>query len=200
MNTLARVRIGPADHGKSMNFGDFQRAVPVSGHNYELARGVIEVTDIPGRTHALVLNELRRQLARYWATHDEVITFLGGGADAKTELPAMASERHPDLSIYLTPMPADDYPWDKRVPAVVVEVVSPGPEARTRDYQSKREEYLAAGALEYWIVDPEDEALFALRRQGDVWIESRLKQTGTWKTPLLPGFELDVAALFACIR
>jgi Uma2 family endonuclease len=43
-------------------------------------------------------------------------------------------------------------------PRLVVEVVSPGTEARDnykRDYEDKRDQYAAIGIPEYWIVDPE---------------------------------------------
>jgi Uma2 family endonuclease len=122
---------------------------------------------------------------------------MGGGAAAKTEMPALESERHPDLSIYLTPMPEDEYPWDKWQAAIVVEVVSPGAEARRRDYETKREEYLAAGVAEYWIVDPQERRMLALTRHGDRWRERRIEADGRWTTPLLPEFALEVGRVLA---
>lgn len=41
-------------------------------------------------------------------------------------------------------------------PILVVEIVSPGDENRTRDYRYKRTEYAARGIAEYWIVDPQE--------------------------------------------
>ena len=198
-DSVTRVLVGPADHGRRMSFADFQRAEPTTGHRYELARGVIEVTDIPGRTHALVVNEIKLQLARHWTAHEGVIRYLAGGAEAKTEMPGMESERHPDLSIYLAPMPQDEYPWDKWVPSIVIEVVSSGAEAHQRDYETKREEYLAAGIQEYWIVDPQERSMLALTRHGDKWREHKTGPDGTWQSPLLPGFELRLASVFAAL-
>ncbi len=189
--------IHPTDNGRRMSFEEFQRADTADSRRYELARGVIEVTDIPGRAHAMVLFQVEMQLAAWHADHAGVISFMGGGAAAKLELPALASERHPDLSTYLTPMPDDEYPWDKWQAAIVVEVVSPGPDARRRDYETKREEYLAAGVTEYWIVDPQERAMTALTRHGDRWREQRLRREGRWQTPLLPGFVLDLGRTFA---
>lgn len=197
--TLARIRVGPEDHGKRMPFDDFQRAEAADGRRYELARGVIEVTDIPGRRHALIVGAIDVQLAEYRVRHKELVKFIGGGSEAKTELPTMESERHPDRSIYLTPMPQDEYPWDKWVPNIVIEVVSEGAEARKRDYETKREEYLAAGVLEYWIVDPQERTMLALTRHGDTWREHKLAAGGAWKSPLLPGFELQLEPVFAAL-
>lgn len=194
-----RVRIGPHDHGRRMSFARFQRADVVSGFLYELAAGVIEVVDVPGRVHAIVVHEIEKQLNAYDLANPGVIEHLAGGGFAKTEMPQLQSERHPDYSIYLTPMPDDEYPWDKWVPSIAIEVVSPGRAAAARDYKTKRREYLAAGILEYWIVDPQKRALLALTRHGDAWREHRLGAAGEWKTPLLPGFIMRLKPIFASV-
>lgn len=191
MAELAKqVTIGPEQAGRRMSFDDFQRAEPQSGHNYELGRGVVEVTDIPGRAHALVLDEIETELRAYRRKHKGKIHFMGSGSAAKLELPEFESERHPDCSVYLTPMPVDDYPWDKWTPEIAIEVVSPGSLARQRDYVTKREEYLAAGVSEYWIVDPQERAIMQLQRHGDRWNERRLIAGQSLESPRLPGFGL----------
>ncbi len=196
-DTLTKIRVGPEDNGRRMSFADFQRAEAVDGKLYELARGVIEVTDVPRPSHGFIVQAVGLQVSAYQLQHPDRIVYTAGGAGAKVELPGMESERHPDLSIYTTPMPDDEYPWDKWVPTLVIEVVSRGSEARQRDYVTKREEYLAAGVLEYWIVDPQERVMLALSRHGDVWRETRLAATDKWRTPRLPGFELDLAQVFA---
>ena len=47
-------------------------------------------------------------------------------------------------------------------PLLVVEIVSPGKEARDRDYRYKRSEYAARGIKYYWIVDPEEKSFSEL--------------------------------------
>lgn len=39
-------------------------------------------------------------------------------------------------------------------PKLVVEIVNPGQDNRTRDYRYRRAQYQARGIPEYWIVDP----------------------------------------------
>lgn len=182
-----------------MSFAKFQRADTVPGYLYELAAGVIEVTDVPGRDHALVVQAIEECLYAYKIANPGVIEHMSGGGFAKTEMPILESERHPDYSIYLTPMPDDDYPWDKWVPSIAIEVVSPGVKARKRDYVTKRKEYLAAGILEYWIVDPQTRSMLTLTRHGDSWREHKLAARGNWTTSLLPGFTLKLAAVFAVL-
>ncbi|HEY3243990.1 MAG TPA: Uma2 family endonuclease [Phycisphaerae bacterium] len=182
-----------------MSFWDFQRAEASDDHLYELARGVVEVTDVPGRIHAIILHIFEKRLAAYDATHPGIVHYASGGAGAKIELPGMESERHPDRSIYLTPMPEDDYPWDKWVPSIVIEIVSHGAEAHERDYKTKREEYLAAGVQEYLIVDPNTRSMLDLTRHGDRWREQVVSEHGEWRPVLLPGFSLKCDEVFGAL-
>ncbi len=197
--TLTQIRVGPEDHGRRMSFEDFQRAEPVDGHLYELARGVVEVSDVPGKIHALILDIFEIAIGAYRAAHPGVIRYSAAGSGAKVELPGIESERHPDRSIYLTPMPDDDDPWDKWVPSIVIEIVSPGAEAHERDFRTKRDEYLAAGVLEYVIVDPQTRAVLDLTRHGDRWREQWIREHGEWRPALLPGFSLKLDELFAVL-
>jgi Uma2 family endonuclease len=74
------------------------------------------------------------------------------------------------------------------VPQVVVEVVSKG--GKQRDFIAKREEYLRAGVLEYWILDPSERKLHVLQRAGDVWEEVIVLPGAVYHTHLLPGLDL----------
>ena len=80
------------------------------------------------------------------------------------------------------------------VPAVVVEIVSPRPRDRRRDYDLKREEYREAGVQEYWIVDARDRTFTAAFADGT---ERVVSAGGVYTTDRLPGFELPVDTLLA---
>jgi len=80
----------------------------------------------------------------------------------------------------------------KDMPTIVVEFVSEGKRNRRRDYIEKREEYLASGILEYWIIDRFGRTMTACRSDGPDVI---VAHDGTYRTPLLPGFELPLARL-----
>lgn len=189
-----RARIGPGDHGSRISLAAFSRADALPGFLYELANGVIQVTDIPGLFHHVVLRRLNRVVTAYDLAHAGTIHSVGGGAEAKIEMWGRETERHPDLSIYLTPPPVDDdRPWDRWIPEIVAEVVSRS--SARRDYEEKRVDYLAAGVHEYWILDPGKRSGVFLVRRADMWIEKRLGIRNVWHTPLLPGFALDLAKL-----
>jgi hypothetical protein len=67
-----------------------------------------------------------------------------GGGEFRFWLPRMISSRHPDLAMVLRGAPCDRR--GRRIPALAAEVVSRG--SIKRDYETKREEYLAYGLLE----------------------------------------------------
>jgi Uma2 family endonuclease len=190
-----RVRIGPEDHGRRMTLADFSRAEAAPGYLYELANGVIEVSELPDVRHAQTVHRLNRQLWVFELAHPGIIEMMGGGGEAKIEMYAAQSERHPDISIYLTPPPEGiKQPWDRWVPDIAIEVVSET--SAKRDYEDKRREYLAAGVREYWIVDPRTRSALFLVRRADEWEEQRVGARGKWRTSLLPGFTLELARVF----
>ena len=184
--------IGPADHGRPMTLDEFDLAEGVEGHLYELGRGVIVVTDVPGIPHLAQVSALRRQLYAYDAAHPGGIFDIAAGSDAKILVAGDQSERHPDLFIYKTPPPATDV-WSTWIPEIVIEVVSPS--SAHRDYEEKPAEYLAFGVSEYWIVDAAKREMTVLRRSRGQWARSSMKPGETYQTRLLPAFTLDVAAV-----
>ena len=188
MATITR-RIGPADQGQQMTLDEFIEADFEEGWLYELARGVIEVTNIPGLDHGQIVERLSDLFMMYKRNHPGVIHYRAAGSDCRLRLPGMQSDRHPDQAVYLLPPPpGDNEPWTRWVPTLVVEVVSPGGE--DRDYTEKREEYLRVGVTEYWILDPSKRQLLVLQRFGDVWNEVIVPVGAIYRPSLLPGLEV----------
>lgn len=190
-----KPHVGPEDHGRRMSLEDFAEAEGEPGFRYELAKGRVVVSDIPGLAHGLVVQNLDAAMHAYKAKLEDSIYYVAGGSECALRLPGLRSERHPDLAIYLT-APADEEDlWEKWVPDIVIEVVSKGGEHR--DYHEKREEYLYAGVREYWVVDPAERRVVVHTRRMDTWDERKLSGSQKLRTPLLPGFELEVNAVFA---
>jgi Uma2 family endonuclease len=188
MATITR-RIGPADHGQRMTLDEFIEADFQEGWLYELARGVIDVTEVPGLNHGRMVNRVTRLFILYDTAHPGIINYRAGGGECRLRLPAMQSDRHPDQAVYLNPPPpGDNQPWTRWVPQIVVEIVSLGGE--DRDYVEKREEYLRIGVAEYWILDPSKRQLLVLQRAGDVWEETVILPGNVYHTRLLPGLEV----------
>lgn len=77
------------------------------------------------------------------------------------------------------------------LPDLVIEVLSPA--TRDNDLGAKRRQYLAAGVRELWLVDPADRAVRVVDASG----KHSVVGSDALTSPLLPGFSLPVAALFA---
>ncbi len=84
------------------------------------------------------------------------------------------------------------------VPALVVEILSKG--TRKVDKRTKRQLYDRVGVREYWIVDPEADAITVYRRTENgafpLAAELSASRNDVLMTPLLPAFSLPVLEFF----
>jgi Uma2 family endonuclease len=81
---------------------------------------------------------------------------------------------------------------------LLMEIVSGDPKDRKRDYQDKLADYAAANVAEYWIVDPELEIVKVHQLADNRYNVCGEFVPGQQATSLLlPGFAVDVTALFA---
>jgi len=186
------IRIGPADHGRAMSLEEFFEAEEEPGYCYELARGVLEVTKVPNVPHWQIVSNLQGMFHRYKDAHPGTILRIGGGGECRLWLPGMISGRNPDSAVVLRNTPKDER--GDQPPALAAEVVSEGSE--TRDYETKRQEYLLYGLRAYWIVDPQTRRVTVLCRDGDVWVEHVFQGDQTIESRVLPGFEGRVDELW----
>jgi Uma2 family endonuclease len=178
-----------------MSLADFDHAEVQEGFLYELGRGVIVVSDVPKKRHLYQVQAIHDQLSAYKLSHPGRIHFITTGSECKILVTGYESERHPDLAVYKTPPPeAEEDLWSIWFPEVVIEVVSLGSELR--DYVEKREEYLAFGVHEYWIVDADKEEVLVLRRVGGRWRERVVKPPEIYRPAVLRGFELNCQLIF----
>lgn len=192
-----KMKIGPADQGRTMSLADFIDAVVVSGYGYELGRGVVEVTEVPNDSHGQVVDNLREAISQFRRENPEVIRRVPEGSGVQLVIPEWESERHPDLSVIFLNTPPNER--GRRMPRLVIEVVSPGRSARDRDYLTKREEYLTFGIEEYWIVDPELRQVKVNSRSvsGNAWVDRDFRDDEVIESGLLKGFGVRVGSLWA---
>jgi Uma2 family endonuclease len=187
-----QLRIGPADRGRQMSLDEFREAEEEEGYRYELAGGVLEVTEVPNTPHRRVVGNLYRAIARYDVEHPGVIETFGGGAEFRLWIAGMGSGRNPDLGVVLEGTAPDAR--GRTQPALGAEVVSAG--SRTRGYQSKKAEYLAFGLREYWIVDPAERKLTLLVRGDASWTEQVFQGDQTIDSSALPNLGVRVSDLW----
>ena len=187
--------LGPVDRGRSLSLDEYLAVDFVEGYRYELARGVLEVSNIPGEPHALIVCCLICALADYRREHPGVLYRFGGAGESRILIPGLNSGRHPDVAVLLRGTRPDVRGQVR--PAWAIEVVSAGVRARRRDYETKRAEYLAYGLLEYWIVDRFERKVTVLTRDGDAWSERVFHGDEAASGRVLPDFAVPLPALWA---
>jgi len=193
---VARPRIGPRSAGTRMTVEEFD-VTPASrfvrGYRYEVINGVLVVTPPVSDAEADPNDELGHLLRTYKETGPQ-----GSILDATMPerfVPGTPNRRRCDRAVWVglrrLPNTAKD------VPAIVVEFVSSNKRDALRDYEQKRDEYLAAGVKEYWIID-RFRHIMTVYRPGlagptyDIVTEAQ-----SYQTELLPGFTLTLAHLLA---
>ncbi len=194
MSTTTAARIGPADHGRMMTLDEFREAEVEEGYRYELAGGVLEVSEVPGDDHGQIVWNLLAALRDFQRERPGLISRCGGGSEFRLWIPAMNSGRNPDVAVALRGTPKDHR--GRRPPTLVAEVVSEGAEAHRRDHEIKRREYLVFGIQEYWIIEPEARRVTVLTRRGDTWGERVFTDGQAAEGLALPGFAVPVSDLW----
>jgi Uma2 family endonuclease len=164
------------------------------GNRYELIDGELFVSCAPGIPHQRVLLNLEIGLSDYLKATPVGILVPGAGAifsDYDAVIPDLALVRHERWHEVVT--------GEKFTGALdlVVEILSPGSQNRKRDLSAKRKLYGKYGVQEYWIVDSENQEIIVLRLQGETLGDiARLTSEDKLTSPLLPGLELSVSAVF----
>src|SRR3954468_20048363 len=85
------LRIGPADQGRRMTLEEFREAEEEPGYCYELARGVLEVTEVPNDPHGQIVSNLHWAFGDYHRQHPGSIRRTGGAGEFRLWIPGMIS-------------------------------------------------------------------------------------------------------------
>lgn len=128
-------------------------SLPDDGNKYELLNGELLVTPPPSRDHETIGARLQRILDPFVARHALGLIFR-----PRSILRIKGSELEPDLMVQA------EYRgrWeDAPLPRLIIEIHSPS--TRRRDLVHKRNFYMEVGIEEYWMLDPENQTLTAVR-------------------------------------
>lgn len=163
-------------------------SLPKSNQRIELVDGEVIAAPSPTLRHQELLGRVYESL-RAWARAGAVdTTVVQAPLDVRF---APGRILQPDVMVFLPALPADIELPVSRVPSLVIEVVSSN---RIYDRVAKRAIYGNAGTQEYWLVDSLNNYVEVCCAEG--LLTSRI-ETGQLRTSVLPGFTLDLVALFA---
>lgn len=187
LRTRKRVlEIGPTSNGILLTPQEFDRANFQRGWRYELVNGVLVVTPLPFSSETDPNEELGHWLRSYRDNHPN--GHLLSATMPEQSVKVGRNRRRADRVIWIG---LGQRPKRFEKPTVIVEFASKRRRDRDRDYQTKRREYLALGVREYWVID-------RFTRTMTVFGKGRrqvVKDDQTYKTDLLPGFELPLGKL-----
>ena len=154
---------------------------------------------VDGRLEILPMPTLKHQRILRWLLGMFEAAAPAGSVTLFAPLPTRlfpGTIREPDL-LYSAPenAPSPDVDYPTRID-LALEIVSPGSDARTRDYEDKRRDYARAGIAEYWIVDPQEDQVTVLVLQDGNYVEHGVFQMDDEATSvLLPELRVEVRAM-----
>ncbi len=159
-------------------------------YRYELIHGVLVVGALP-----LPMETGPNETLGVWLVNYQM---QGGALDAtlpEQYVRTKDSRRRADRLIWVG---LGRFPnLKKDLPSIAVEFVSASKKDRRRNYVEKKEEYMALGLGEYWIIDRFRRTLTVDRNLGTEYEEEVITEKGTYKPALLPGFKLPLKKLLA---
>jgi Uma2 family endonuclease len=175
-------------------YADLETFPEGDGKRYEIIDGELFVTPSPNVRHQAVLKELVWSIESHLREHPLGTLFFA-------PLDVVFSDDNvvePDL-LYVSRARAERMTKKniQGAPDLVVEVLSES--TRRTDEIRKRKLFERYDVVEYWIVDPELDAVKVFRRrQGrfDRVAELTFEANDTLTTPLLPGLEIPLARIF----
>jgi Uma2 family endonuclease len=169
--------------------------LPEDGKRHEIIDGKHYVSPTPPTRHQIVLVNLLHHLHPMVREHR-----LGRVLAAPVDVVLSDTDVvEPDL-LYLSTAHLDRLTEAnvQGAPDLVVEILSDS--TRRTDEITKRRLYERWGVAEYWVVDPVIEAVKVYRRTGEGRYERAAELTleagDTLTTPLLPGLQIPLQAVF----
>jgi Uma2 family endonuclease len=191
-STLAPPRLDLNSNGIRLTPEEFD-AVDDYDDNYlyELVNGVVIVTPIADEGEAGPVDYLGHLLTRYQEDHPNGRSLNATLPNRYVQLPN--DRRIADRVIWAglghMPDPAVD------LPTIAIEFVSKRKRDQLRDYIDKRREYMEVGVKEYWIIDRFKRTMTVVKSTPTGIVDEVIPETGTYSTPLLPGFVLPLARI-----
>jgi Uma2 family endonuclease len=189
-----RDEVMRANAGVKLTYDDFV-LFPDDGKRHELIDGEHYVTPSPNRKHQAIVWNLTLILGNYLEAHPIGRAFTAPFDVVFSEFDVV----EPDL-LYISNSKHADILTAKHVlgaPDLVIEIGSPS--TRQRDETIKRTLYERSGVEEYWVVDPDIEAIAVYRRVGDSYQcvhELVAERHDKLTTSLLPGLSAPLASIF----
>jgi Uma2 family endonuclease len=178
-----------------LTYDDFV-LLPDDGKRHEIIDGEHYVTPSPNVRHQVLVLRLAYELQHYCRSQPQAGQVFAAPLDV---LLSPYDIVEPD--VFVVTGDQAGILTEKNVqgpPALVIEVLSKS--TRKRDAQTKRRLFERTGVREYWLVDPELDAVQVFRPTAEGRLARVVELTAedgdVLTTPLLPGCQIDLRELF----
>ena len=191
---VVAIMSGMSGAGVKLTYEDFL-LLPDDGKRHELIDGEHYVTPSPRTRHQRISGNFHWLMRSYLEEHPVGEVLYAPYDIVFSNFDVVV----PDL-IYLSHERAKTVVTEKHAsgaPELVIEIASKG--TRKRDETIKRRLYERSGVEEYWLPDPEIDAIRVYRRAAAGYgraIELSREKEDMLETPLLPGLRLPLALIF----
>jgi len=179
---------------KILTIADWDSMPHGDGNRYEIIEGELFVSRSPGLTHQIVLTNLTSLIWSYLKTNP-IGTVAGNSGLVLSNITGVI----PDL-VFFRKEQRETIVTDDRLtgaPALVVEIVSPGPANIRRDRITKLQLYAAYSIPEYWIVNPGSKTLEKyVNSDSSLILLETLGEDENLTTMAIPGFSCQMREIF----
>lgn len=169
---------------------------PDNGNRYEIINGELFVTRAPHWKHqkacARIISRLDNwlQITNLGQVVPAPGIVFGDNDNVIPDVVWVSNERLVEL--------LDEAGHLTAAPELIIEVLSSGVDNEKRDKELKLKLYSSRGVREYWIIDWVKQQVEVYRReQGILRLVSTLFDDDELTSPILPGFNCQIASLFA---
>jgi Uma2 family endonuclease len=164
---------------------------PEDGKRREIIDGDMFVTPAPKLNHQRILVRLTEALLKHLSSHPV-------GELVVSPMDVIFSDfdvLEPDLILVLNEHKNILEDWVRGAPDLVIEILSPTTAARDRGVKLRA--YARFGVQEYWILDPDAQAIEVYRLTPEGYeLTKTFRQGETLTSALLPDFGVPVEAVF----
>jgi Uma2 family endonuclease len=191
-------KLGPADHGRPIEYDEFLAAEYEPGFHYEIIDGRLYVSPGANPPQDRLDTWLFGKMFLYSQLHPESINYVTSKARVFVPGRSGVTAPEPDLAAYRDyplELPFEELDWEKLRPIIVGEVISPGDPKK--DLVRNVELYLQVLSIkEYWVLDGRENydrpTMHVFRKRGNKWTKIEVAFGETYTTKLLPGFALKI--------
>jgi Uma2 family endonuclease len=179
---------GPESHGKLVTPGEFDHGDYDDCWRYELINGILVVSEFSPYAVADMNDQLGCCLRNYRDNHPTAL---------EATLPGRMVNLGDDRRIIDRAIWAGQGRLPRRceIPAIIVDFAYERDD--NREYEIRRGGFQALMVQEYWTIDRFERTMTAHILVGSKYRKKVVSATQTYRSKLLPGFELPLARLFA---